>query len=110
MNMSMDQPRNRCLLILSPSRSIPLQERIVAQCYNFYRTDYYMCIDAGAGHTPVTAQDFEYAWKRNATAQGDYSKFTYQIEMAAIKNYEAVTSGEADADELGVTAVDDNTL
>ena len=29
--------------------------------------------------TPVTAQDFEYAWKRNATAQGDYSKFTYQI-------------------------------
>ena len=60
--------------------------------------------------TPVTAQDFEYAWKRNATAQGDYSKFTYQIEMAAIKNYEAVTSGEADADELGVTAVDDNTL
>ena len=60
--------------------------------------------------TPVTAQDFEYAWKRNATAQGDYSKFTYQIEMAAIKNYVAVTSGEADADELGVTAVDDNTL
>ena len=60
--------------------------------------------------TPVTAQDFEYAWKRNETAQGDYSKFTYQIEMAAIKNYEAVTSGEADADELGVTAVDDNTL
>ena len=52
--------------------------------------------------TPVTAQDFAYAWKRNATAQGDYSKFTYQIEMAAIKNYEAVTSGEADADELGV--------
>ena len=45
--------------------------------------------------TPVTAQDFEYAWKRNATAQGDYSTFTYQIEMAAIKNYEAVTSGEA---------------
>ena len=41
--------------------------------------------------TPVTAQDFEYAWKRNATAQGDYSTFTYQIEMAAIKNYEAVT-------------------
>ena len=30
--------------------------------------------------TPVTAQDFEYAWKRNATAQGDYSTFTYQIE------------------------------
>lgn len=60
--------------------------------------------------TPVTAQDFAYAWKRNATAEGDYSTFTYQIEMAAIKNYEEVTSGEADADELGVTAVDDNTL
>ena len=35
--------------------------------------------------------------------RGITAKFTYQIEMAAIKNYEAVTSGEADADELGVT-------
>ena len=59
---------------------------------------------------PVTAEDFAFAWKRNATAEGDFSLFTYQVEMAAIKNQAAVISGEAPVEELGVTVIDDKTL
>lgn len=35
--------------------------------------------------TPVTAQDFEYAWKRNATAQGDYSKLHIRLRWLLLK-------------------------
>lgn len=59
---------------------------------------------------PVTAQDFIYAWQRNASSDGTAAQFQYQIEMAAIKNYEAVLSGEADVTELGCSAIDEKTI
>jgi ABC-type oligopeptide transport system substrate-binding subunit len=36
---------------------------------------------------PVVADDFIYAWHRNALAENGAADFQYQIEMAAIKNY-----------------------
>lgn len=60
--------------------------------------------------TAVTADDFAFAWRRNATAEGDFSLFTYQIEMAAIKNQAAVIAGEAPVEELGITVIDERTL
>lgn len=59
---------------------------------------------------PVTAQDFVYAWQRNATSTGDLSTFQYQIEMAAIKNYADVIGGKKPVDQLGVKAVDSKTI
>lgn len=55
----------------------------------------------------LTAQDFEYAWKRVAdpeVASGAAS------DMRVIKNAEAYSNGECTADEMGVKAVDDLTL
>lgn len=59
---------------------------------------------------PVTADDFVYAWRRNASATGDASAFQYQIEMAAIKNQAAVLAGELPPEELGVSALDEKTI
>ena len=59
---------------------------------------------------PVTANDFVYAWQRNASSDGTAAQFQYQIEMAAIKNYEAVLAGDAEPSELGCKAVDDTTI
>ena len=58
---------------------------------------------------PVRAQDFEFAWKRNAdpATGGSYQWFT---ETACLKNGAAITAGEMSPDELGVKAVDDKTL
>lgn len=56
---------------------------------------------------PVTAQDFEYAWKR---VMKDASPYNFMFVTASIKNAEAIMNGEADADELGVKAVDEKTL
>ena len=57
---------------------------------------------------PVTAHDFEYAWKRIMSPElaSDYSFMTYDI-----KNSEAFFKGEiTDPNEIGVKAVDDHTL
>ncbi|WP_425446376.1 peptide ABC transporter substrate-binding protein [Dethiothermospora halolimnae] len=57
---------------------------------------------------PVTAHDFEYAWKRIMSPElaSDYSFMTYDI-----KNAEAYFKGEiTDPNEIGVKAVDDHTL
>ena len=59
---------------------------------------------------PITAQDFIYAWQRNAASKGDLSTFQYQIEMAAIKNQADVISGKLPVDQLGIKAVDDKTI
>lgn len=59
---------------------------------------------------PVKAQDFVYAWQRNATSTGVLSNFQYQIEMAAIKNQADVISGNKPVSELGITAVDEKTI
>ena len=56
---------------------------------------------------PVTAEDFEYAWKRvlNPDTGADYA---YQLYY--LKNGAAYNSGEANADDVGVKALDATTL
>lgn len=56
---------------------------------------------------PVTAHDFEYAWKRvvNPETASEYAYIMYDIE-----NAEAINMGEKDPDTLGVKAIDDYTL
>lgn len=59
--------------------------------------------------TPVTANDFVFAWKRlvdPATA----SEYAFMGGIAGIKNADAICAGEVAVDQLGVTAVDDKTL
>jgi len=57
--------------------------------------------------TPITAADFEYSWKRVADS-ATASENAYM--MFPIVNAEAFSKGEAAADDMGVTAVDDRTL
>jgi oligopeptide transport system substrate-binding protein len=56
---------------------------------------------------PVTAHDFEYAWKRTLAPEtaADYAYMLYYLE-----NGEKYNAGEASADEVGVKALDDYTL
>ena len=56
---------------------------------------------------PVTANDFEYSWKRalNPKTASDYS---YTMEI--IKNAEKINAGLMDYDNLGVKAIDDYTF
>lgn len=56
---------------------------------------------------PVTAADFEYAWKRVMKDAGAYN---YMLATAGIKNSEAIMNEEMDADELGIKAIDELTL
>ncbi|MCB9994452.1 MAG: peptide ABC transporter substrate-binding protein [Hyphomicrobiaceae bacterium] len=60
------------------------------------------------GH-PVTAADFEYAWKRLADpATG--SPYQWYVTIMGLKNGDAVTAGDMPLDDLGVKAIDDHTL
>nr|WP_252894616.1 peptide ABC transporter substrate-binding protein [Veillonella denticariosi] len=56
---------------------------------------------------PLTARDFEYAWKRalNPDVHADNAYMLY-----VLKNGEAYNNGDAEADDVGVKAVDDDTL
>ncbi|RIN32082.1 peptide ABC transporter substrate-binding protein [Staphylococcus succinus] len=56
---------------------------------------------------PVTAQNFEYAWKRvvNPKTASEYAYIMYDL-----KNAEAINTGKKDIDKLGVKAVNDHTL
>lgn len=56
---------------------------------------------------PVKAQDFVYSWKR-ALAPETAAEYAYQ--MFYLKNGEKYNAGEAKADDVGVKAVNDNTL
>lgn len=59
--------------------------------------------------TPVTAQDFEFAWKRlvdPATA----SEYNFIMGIAGVTNADDVVAGKKDKSELGVKAADDKTL
>ncbi|MGE6260418.1 peptide ABC transporter substrate-binding protein [Heyndrickxia sporothermodurans] len=56
---------------------------------------------------PVTANDFEYAWKRVLKEAGAYN---YMFVTVGVKNAEAIIDGKKDADELGVKALDEKTL
>lgn len=56
---------------------------------------------------PLTAKDFEYGIKRTVDPKtGSGSSFL----LADIKNFEAVNTGKAQIDQLGVKALDDKTL
>lgn len=56
---------------------------------------------------PVTAYDFEYAWKTALSTELG-SKYAYQLFY--IKNGEAYNQGLTTADKVGVRALDDKTL
>ncbi|MBP2645790.1 MAG: ABC-type transporter, periplasmic subunit [Firmicutes bacterium] len=60
-----------------------------------------------ANGDPVTAQDFEYAWKRLLDPK---TAAEYSYMLFPIKNAEAFNSGKASADDVGVKALDDKTL
>jgi len=56
---------------------------------------------------PVTAQDFEYSWKRvlNPETASEYAYMLYYIE-----NGEQYNAGKASVDQVGVKALNDTTL
>ncbi|MGM9987458.1 MAG: peptide ABC transporter substrate-binding protein, partial [Bacillaceae bacterium] len=56
---------------------------------------------------PVTAKDFEYAWKRllDPATKSEYAYIAYDV-----KNAQEVNEGKKKVDELGVKAVDDHTF
>ncbi len=59
--------------------------------------------------TPVSAKDFEFAWKRlvdPATA----SEYSFIMGVAGVKNADDIVAGKKQIDELGVKAKDDKTL
>ena len=56
---------------------------------------------------PVTAEDFEFSWKR-VLDPDTASEYSYQLYY--LKNGEAYNNGEATADDVGVKAIDDKTL
>lgn len=56
---------------------------------------------------PVTADDFEYAWKRTFDEVGHYADM---FAKANIENAQDILDEEKDPDDLGVEAVDDQTL
>lgn len=58
---------------------------------------------------PVTAGDFEYAWKRAASPELA-SPYAWYIELMSLENGAEVIAGDMPLDSLGVTAVDDLTL
>ncbi len=55
----------------------------------------------------VTANDFEYAWKR-ALNPDTASEYAYQLFY--IKNGEAYNSGEVSVDDVGIKVIDDKTI
>lgn len=61
--------------------------------------------------TPVTADDFVYAWIRGVddVTRPDYT-YGWIFETACIKNASAILAHEMDPSELGVAAIDDHTF
>ncbi len=57
--------------------------------------------------TPVTAADFEYAWK---TALSPELASSYAYQLFCLKNGQAYNAKKAAADTVGVRALDDHTL
>lgn len=58
---------------------------------------------------PVTANDFEYSWKRTAKEGEDYQYF-FTDDMACIKGGNEVVNDGADVSKLGIKAIDEKTL
>ena len=59
--------------------------------------------------TPVTAADFEYAWKLAMTANVEYN-YMFDSSVGAVKNADNILYNGGDPSTLGVTAVDEKTL
>ncbi|WP_188454708.1 peptide ABC transporter substrate-binding protein [Virgibacillus oceani] len=57
---------------------------------------------------PVTAQDFEYAWKWVLNPDSPDTDYAYQLYP--IKNAAEAKAGDVPLDEVGITAKDDKTL
>lgn len=57
--------------------------------------------------SPITAKDFEYAWKRTLDPN---TKADYAFMVAWIKGGDAYMNGKGSADQVEVKAVDDKTL
>ncbi len=57
--------------------------------------------------TPLTANDFEWSWKRVLIPE---TKSEYTSALYPLKNAAAIDSGDAELDTLGVKATDDKTL
>ncbi|MDD3336696.1 MAG: ABC transporter substrate-binding protein [Eubacteriales bacterium] len=58
---------------------------------------------------PVTAADFEYAWKRAINPVNGF-EHTFMFNYLPIKNLTEINAGTADYTTLGVTAQDEKTL
>lgn len=58
---------------------------------------------------PVTAHDFVFAWQR-AADPATASEYAWYVELSQIRNAAAAIAGEVPATELGVRAIDDQTL
>lgn len=58
---------------------------------------------------PVTAHDFEYAWKR-AVDPATASPYAWYMEIMSIKNGAAIIAGDVPPAELGAVALDDYTF
>ena len=60
--------------------------------------------------TPVTANDFVFAWQR-AVDPAMASEYSYMLsDIGQVKNAAAIIAGEMDKSELGVKALDEKTL
>lgn len=59
--------------------------------------------------TPITANDYEYSWKRLANPSTG-AEYAYMLYVAGVKNAYAVCYEGAELDSLGVKAIDDKTL
>ena len=62
-----------------------------------------------ADGTPVTAADFEFAWKRIAKEAGEYA-YLLDSSVGCVKNADAIIYDGADPETLGVKAEDDKTF
>lgn len=58
---------------------------------------------------PVTANDFYYSWRRLADPANGCT-YAYMLITAGVKNAMEVIYGEAELDELGISAPDDQTF
>ena len=59
--------------------------------------------------TPVTADDFVYAWQRAVDPEVG-SEYAFLLGVAGVKNADAIANGEMPVEDLGVKAVDDHTF
>src|SRR5699024_1849270 len=64
--------------------------------------------------SPVTANDFEYAWKRAINPNKESSQYSFLFEAVGIKNANEILDSNSEIygeiDELGVKAIDEKTL